>query len=170
MTTYRYGHDWNLSLKKPINEIDELSARRRFADGPQLSVSKVEEGRAVPDFTLILGVGGTHVRVRKYDANGSITQTFDYSFRAGEDRLFLDNYKVHVYPDDAAGPLGFMESVAHKAWVFREDGTATCREVVKPAPDARITQYRNFDVSGHWRSRPAFGDWDTFGDHPEPGA
>lgn len=167
--TYRYGHTWNVRRGHPVEEVDEVGARALFESGPQLSVSRIEEGQTVPDYTLILGVEGSHVRVRRYDANGSITETFDYSFREGEERLFLDNYKVYVYPDDAASPQSFMDSVAHKAWVFREDGTATCREVVKPAPDARITEYRDLDVSGNWRARPAFGDWDAFGEHPEPG-
>lgn len=167
--TYRYGRDWNIELKKPINEIDEQAAAQRLQDGPQLSVSKISEGRTVPDYTLVLGVDGSHVRVRKYDQNGSVLEVFDYSFVEGDERLFMDNYKVYVYPDEASTPQTFSQSVAHKSWVFRTDGTATCREVVKPMPDARVTEYQDVDVSGNWRDRPAFGDWDRFGEHPEPG-
>lgn len=167
--TYRYGRDWNVELKKPIGEIDEAAARQRFADGPQLAVSRIADGQSVPDYTLILGVDGSHVRVRKYDVNGSVTEVFDYSFVEGEERLFMDNYKVYVYADDASTPQAFNQSVAHKAWVFRQDGTATCREVVKPMPDARVSEYRDLDVAGNWRARPAFGDWDRFGEQPEPG-
>lgn len=166
--TYRYGRDWNVELKKTISEIDESAARQRFVDGPQLAVSRVADGESVPDYTLVLGAGGSHVRVRHYDANGSVVEVFDYSSVDGDDRLFMDNYKVYVYADEATTPQTFNQSVAHKAWVFGPDGTATCREVVKPMPDARISKYRDLDVSGNWRARPAFGDWDRFGEHPEP--
>lgn len=166
--TYRYGHTWNADLSKPVKETDEAGARRLWESGPQVSVSRIEDGRAVPDYTLVLGPGGSHVRVVRYDVNGSTSETFDYSFRKGEDRLFLDNYKVYVYRDGADGPQTFLESVAHRSWVFREDGTATSREVVKPAPGARISEFRDLDLRGHWRARPAFGEWDGFGKHPEP--
>jgi hypothetical protein len=167
--TYRYGHDWNVRMSQPIDEIDEAAARDRFVSGPQLSVSKVpEDGAAVPVYTLVLGPGGGHVRVARYDANGSVVETYDYSHVEGEERLFLDNHKAYVYADDAAGPQRFSQSRAHKAWVFRPDGTATCREVVKGIDDARVSEYHELDVSGHWRERPAFGDWDVFGEAPEP--
>lgn len=166
--TYRYGLKWNVRRGHPVEEIDEAAARTRFETGPELSVSRVAEGRTVPDYTLALGPGGSHVRVLRYDENGSTVEIFDYAQREGEDRLFLDNYKVYVYEEDATRPRTFSQAVAHKAWVFREDGTATCREVVKPMPDARITEYRDLDVTGNWRDRPAFGDWDRFGDHAEP--
>lgn len=167
--TYRYGLKWNVRRGHPVEEIDEATARERFATAPQLSVTRIAEGQQVPDYTLTLGPEGSHVRVVTYDENGSVVEVFDYAFVEGDDRLFMDNYKAYVYPDGATKPLSFMESVAHKAWVFREDGTATCREVVKPMPDARISEYRDLDVSGNWRVRPAFGDWDLYGEHPEPG-
>lgn len=167
--TYRYGLKWNVRRGHPVEEIDEATARDRFATTPQMSVTRVAEGRHVPDYTLVLGPGGSHVRVVRYDENGSTVEVFDYSFREGEDRLFMDNYATYVYEEGATTPRTFSQSVAHKSWVFREDGTATCREVVKPMPDARISEYRDLDVSGHWRARPAFGDWDLYGEHPEPG-
>lgn len=166
--TYRYGRDWHKDQQRPIQEIDEAEARRRFVDGPQLSVSRVSQGQGVPDYTLILGADANHVRVRHYDAQGSIVQTLDWTTLPGEERLFMNGYSVHVYADEATGPQAFHQSVAHKTWVFRPDGTVTCREVVKPVPDARVTEYRDVDVSGNWRERPAFGDWDRFGEHPAP--
>ena len=167
--TYRYGQNWNAGRGRPGLEIDEATARQRFDDGPFFSVSRLAEGRTVPDYTLVLQPGGSHVRVNRYDDNGSTVEVFDYSQREGQDRLFMDNYKLYVYPDDKTGPRTFTESLAHKAWVFREDGTATCRETVKGMPEARISEYRDLDMSGHWRARPAFGEWDSFGDQPEPG-
>lgn len=169
MMTYRYGTDWNIRLHQPIDEIGEPAARERFQTGPQVSVSKVDAGAgAVPAYTLILGPGGSHVRVRLYDAQGSVVETYDYSQVEWEERLFLDNYKQWVYPDDAAGPQRFSRSVAHKAWVFRQDGTATCRERVKGTPQDRVSEHRDLDLAGHWRDRPTFGDWDSFGEQPEP--
>lgn len=167
--TYRYGHTWHAKLKKPTSEIDESTARQRFADGPQLAVSRVAGGADVPDFTLLLGVDGSHVRVQRYDANGSVVEIYDYSFVDGDERLFMSNYTVYVYADEASTARTLGQAVAHKSWVFWQDGTATCREVVKPIPDARISHYRDLDVSGHWRARPSFGDWDGYGEHPEPG-
>lgn len=169
--SYRYGRDWNVRLREPVDEIDEATARQRFVDGPQLSVSRMGERGAVPDYTLILGAGGGHVRVRVYDDNGSVVETFDWAAgddQAADDQLFLSNYKVYVYPEGATRPQTFRNAVAHKAWVFWPDGTATCREVVEPVPEARVTEYRDLDVAGHWRARPAFGDWDRFGQHPAP--
>lgn len=78
------------------------------------------------------------MRVRKYDPKGSVVEVFDYSFVEGEEQLFMDNYKVYVYADEASTPQTFSQSVAHKSWVFRPDGTR--------------------------------GDWDRFGEHPEPQA
>lgn len=167
--SYRYGHDWNTRMLQPIREMSEAAARKAFEAKPQVSVSKVEEG-GVPEYTLILGTGGQHVRVRKYDSQGSVVESYDYSSVEGDDRLFLNNYSTWVYADDARGPQGFMDSKAIKAWVFRQDGTATCRETVDGIEEARITEYRDLDVSGHWRPRPQWGDWDSFGLHPEPGA
>ena len=89
--TYRYGTDWNIRLHQPIDEIGEPAARERFQTGPQVSVSKVDAGAgAVPAYTLILGPGGSHVRVRLYDAQGSVVETYDYSQVEWEERLFLD--------------------------------------------------------------------------------
>lgn len=167
--TYRYGWIWNSRLGRPAEEMAEAQARERYRKGPQLSVSRVADGQTVPDFTLILGPDGSHVRIMLYDANGSTTEVFDYSAVAGDERLFLDNYKVYVYADQARSAQTFSKSAAHKAWVFRPDGTATCREVVKPLPDARVSHYRDLDVTSHWRPRPGFGEWDSFGEHPEPG-
>lgn len=165
---YRYGHDWNVRRRHPVDEVDEATARRRFDEGPQVAVSRLDDGGSVPVYTLILGPRGGHVRVRRYDANGSVVETYDYSEVDGEDRLFLDNYKRWVYADGATGPQRFSQCVAHTSWVFRLDGTATCREVVKGLPEARVSEYRDVDVSRHWRDRPAFGAWDPFGEHPEP--
>lgn len=95
-------------------------------------------------------------------------EVYDYSVVDGDDRLFMDNHKLYVHTDEASTAQTFSQSVAHKGWVFRQDGTATCREVVKLMPDARISEYGDLDVSGHWRGRPAFGDWDGYGEHPEP--
>ena len=167
--TYRYGLKWNVRRGHPVEEIDEVTARDRFQVGPQFSVSRVTQGRTVPDYTLSMQPGGAQLRVLKYDPEGSIAEIFDYSERDGRGGLFMHGYATYVYPDDEIGPRTLSQSVAHKSWVFREDGTATCREVVKPVPDARISEYRGLGVSGHWRSRPEFGDWDSFGDHPEPG-
>lgn len=166
--TYRYGLKWNVRRGHPVEEIDEATARERFREGPQFSVSRITHGRTVPDYTLSMQPGGTHLRVLKYDEFGSTVEIFDFSEREGDDRLFMNGYAVYVYPDDETRPRTFSQAVAHKSWVFREDGTATCREVVKPQPDARISEYRDLDVSGHWRERPAFGEWDGFGEHPEP--
>ncbi len=167
--TYRYGHDWNVRMAQPIYEIDEPAARERFLTGPQLSVSKVpDESTAVPAYTVVLGPGGSHVSITLYDSNGSVVETYDYSQVEGEERLFLDNYKVYVYADDARGPQRFSQSAAHKAWVFRPDGTGTCREVVRGIEDARVSSYQDLDVSRHWRVRPTFGDWDGFGQTPQP--
>lgn len=47
--TYRYGLKWNVRRGHPVEEIDEAVARQKFADGPQLSVSKITDGRSVPD-------------------------------------------------------------------------------------------------------------------------
>ncbi len=167
--TYRYGSGWNVRLKKPKEEFDEATARQCFAQGPMFAVSRVAEGQDVADFTLHVAAEGSHVRVQRYDANGSVVEVYDYAYVDGDDRLFMDNYKLYVYADDARTTRTFSQSVAHKSWVFRKDGTATCREVVKPLPDAKISQYRDLDVSGHWRARPSFGDWDGYGEHPEPG-
>lgn len=167
--TFRYGLKWNVRRGRPVEEIDEAAARVRFLVGPEFSVSRVTQGATVPDYTLRVLPEGSHVRVEKYDKFGSTIEVFDFSQREGEDRLFMDNYTSYVYAEDVTSPRTFSQSVAHKSWVFREDGTATCREVVKPLLDARITEYRDLDLSGHWRARPTFGDWDRFGEHPEPG-
>lgn len=167
--TFRYGHDWNTRMLQPIREMTEKAARAAFERKPQVSVSKVGEG-GVPEYTLVLGTGGQHVRVYRYDASGSVVECFDYSQVEGDDRLFLDNYATWVYADDAVGPQDFPESKAYKAWLFRHDGTARCRETVKGLEEARISEYRDLDVSGHWRDRPQWGEWDSFGLHPEPAA
>lgn len=166
--THRYAQGWNVRLRQPIDEIDEATARRRFADGPQLAVIRLTGEHAVPDYTLTVAAGGEHVRVQRYDAHGSVVETFDYSSVPGEERLFLDNHKSYVYSDGATGPQRFSQSTAHKAWVFRTDGTATCRAVVKGIAEARVSSYHQLEVSGHWRERPDFGDWDSFGEAPEP--
>lgn len=168
--TFRYGHDWNIRLRQPVDEVDEAVARRRFEKGPQVCVSPMVEAGVAPRYALILGPGGSHVRVRCLDVHGSVVDVYDYSQVEGDDRLFLDNYKQYVYAEDAREAQTFSQSKAHKAWVFRQDGTATCRETVKGMEEVRISEYRDLDVSGHWRERPVFGDWDRFGLHPEPGA
>lgn len=166
--SYRYGRDWNIRLLQPIAEIDQQEAERCFETSPQLSVSRLRADRAVPDYTLVMGAGGDHVRVRVYDDNGSIVESFDWGQVSESDKLFLMNYKVWVYAEDSSGPRTFSQSAAHKAWVFRQDGTATCRETIKGMPEVKITHYRDLDMSGHWRERPVWGDWDRFGEHPEP--
>ncbi|OLT39923.1 hypothetical protein BJF86_06710 [Serinicoccus sp. CNJ-927] len=82
--------------------------------------------------------------------------------------MFLDNHKVWVYGDDVSEPQSFKDSVAHKAWVFFQDGTANCRDTIKGMPEVKITRYRDLDMSGRWRERPAWGDWDRFGEQPKP--
>lgn len=166
--SYRYAQGWNVRLRQPIDEMDEPTARQHFDEGAQLAVLGTSDGQVTPDFTLIVGSGGGHVRVQRYDAAGSVSEIFDYSSVPEEERLFLDNYKLYVYSDGATGPQRFSQSVAHRAWVFRTDGTATCRAVVKGIADARVSSYHQLDVSGHWRERPDFGDWDSFGEAPEP--
>lgn len=168
--SFRYGYDWNIRLRQPVDEVDEASARRRFEEGPQVCVSPTVEGGLAPSYALILGPGGSHVRVRCLDANGSVVDVYDYSQVEGDQRLFLDNFTQYVYADEAQGPQRLSQSKAHKSWVFRQDGTATCRETVKGIEQARISEYRDLDVSGHWRDRPQWGEWDSFGLHPEPRA
>ncbi|WP_143553951.1 hypothetical protein [Serinicoccus sp. CUA-874] len=58
--------------------------------------------------------------------------------------------------------------MGNKGWVFRQDGTADCREAIKGLPEVKITRYSDLDMSGHWRERPVWGDWNRFGEHPEP--
>lgn len=168
--SYRYGHNWNTRLRQPIDEVDETTARRRFEEGPQVSVSRLADGAVVPDYTLVLGTAGSHVRVRLFDENGSIVESYDWAEVEGEDRLFLTDYWVWVYAEDATEPQTFSQSRANKAWLFRPDGTARSRESIKGHPEVRIREYQDMDMSGHWRDRPAFGEWDSFGELPEPGA
>lgn len=164
---FRYGSKWNNRLQCPIDEIGEAAARERGFAG-WTSVTRMSDTGRNPKYTILVGPNASHVRVHRYDAAGSVIESYDWGEVPGRPELFLDNHKVWVYGDDVSEPQGFKDSVAHKAWVFFQDGTATCRETIKGMPEVKITRYRDLDMSGHWRERPAWGDWDRFGEHPEP--
>lgn len=84
--TFLYGRDWHPTLRKPIAQVDETQARRRWRSGPPFSVSSVPQpGSAqVPDYTLVLGPEGEFVKTYRYNTGGSLTSI--YTFRPLEER------------------------------------------------------------------------------------
>lgn len=166
---YRYGHDWNSFTREPVDEISEEQARRQWGSGPEFSVSRLQDGQQVPDWTLVLGPEGDYVRVTRYDAHGSVLEVWHFKRQESEqEKVFLAQLTTYVYRDDATRVQDFGESVAHKTWRFWPDGRARCRETISSEPQARVTQYRDVDVSAFWAPAPTFGDWDRWGDTPEP--
>lgn len=154
-------------MMQPVEEITEQTARERF-DHEHVSVTRLQDESSVPDYTVVTAPAGRHVRVYLYNVDGSTTEQFDWAEVDGETRLFLTGYGTWVYPEGRVGPQGFSESLGNKGWVFRQDGTADCREAIKGLPEVKITRYSDLDMSGHWRERPVWGDWNRFGEHPEP--
>lgn len=100
---YRYGRDWHAHLRQPMDEITEDDARRRWQEGPAFSVSRLQEGADVPDWTLVVRPGGDYLKVSRYDSTGSTTQVEHFSREEGGDGLFLSQVTTHVYADDATG-------------------------------------------------------------------
>lgn len=117
----------------------------------------------MPDWTLILSPGGDYVRVTRYDEHGSTVEVEHFSQEEGGDGLFLAQLTTYVYVEDAAGIQDFRDSVAHKTWRFWPDGRARCRETITSQPEARVTKYRDVEVSSFWVPAPTFGDWDRWG-------
>ncbi|WP_298751876.1 hypothetical protein [uncultured Serinicoccus sp.] len=170
--TYRYGRDWHPVLRKPIQEISEAQARKRFTDGPSLSVSRVTDpsGGVVPDYTLTINPEGMYVGTVFYDSFGS--QVKHYHFYEQADRpgeLFLSGVTVHVYQDDQTTWLSLRDSTAHTAFTFKPDGWARSYLAVTGEPAAKVEEFTGVDVSAHWVPMITFGDGDRFGEHREPG-
>lgn len=166
---YRFGRDWNSFTREPIDEITEEQAGRRWVEGPAFSVSRVREGEVVPDWTLVVRPGGDYLKISRYDEHGSTVQVQHLSQEEGGDGLFLAQLTTYVYAEDATGVQDFTDAVAHKIWRFWPDGRARCRETITSQPQARVTEYRDVDVSPLWvGATPTFGDWDRWGDMPEP--
>lgn len=165
---HRFGRDWNSFTGQPISEISEDQARERWENGPAFSVSRVGDGRRVPDWTLVVRPGGDYLKVSRYDENGSTVEVRHFSDEEGGEGLFLSQLTTYVYADDADRPQSFREAVAHKIWQFWPDGRARCRETITSQPQARVTEYRDVDVSSLWAPAPTYGDWDRWGDMPDP--
>ncbi|WP_131104119.1 hypothetical protein [Ornithinimicrobium sufpigmenti] len=165
---YRFGRDWNSFTGEPIDEISEEQVRERWEKGPAFSVSRIGDGHRVPDWTLIVRPGGDYLKVSRYDENGSTVEVRHFSEEEGGDGVFLSQLTTYVY-EDADRPQSFSEAVAHKIWQFWPDGRARCRETITSQPQARVTEYRDVDVSPLWvGATPTFGDWDRWGDLPDP--
>ncbi|WP_122260693.1 hypothetical protein [Ornithinimicrobium cerasi] len=167
--TYRYGRDWHGKLRKPMQEITEAQARKRFTDGPHLSVSRVDAAGEVPDYTLVLQPGAAYVRSSRYDGHGREVSV--YHFREQDDHpgeLFLEEVTVRVYPDGEERWLDVAGSKAHTTVTFRPNGWARARFAVPGLDQARVEEFTGVDVSGHWVQRPEFGDWDGLGEAREP--
>ena len=160
---YHYGYDWNSFTREPIDEITECQALKQWEKGPEFSVSRLQDGAFVPDWTLILSPGGDYVRVTRYDEHGSTVQVEHFSQEEGGAGLFLAQLTTYVYRDEAVRVQDFMDAVAHKIWRFWPDGRARCRETITSQPQARVTEYRDVDVSSFWVPAPTFGDWDRWG-------
>lgn len=166
--TYLFGLKWHDQLRQPIRPIDEATARQRW-DTAQVSVSKVSEQGAVPEYTLVHQPGDTYLGVTFYNEHGS--QTINYDFRPQPDRpdeLFLEGVSVRVYPDGQDRYLDLRSSTAHTTLLFRPNGYARSRFVVTGEPEARIDEFTGVDVSTHWIPRPVYGDWDRLGRRREP--
>lgn len=165
---YRFGRDWNPFTGRPIDEISAEQTRRRWEKGPAFSVSRVGDERGVPDWTLVVRPGGDYLKVSRYDEHGSIVEVRHFRQEEGGEGVFMSQLTTYVYPDDAQGPRSFTEAVAHKIWQFWPDGRARCRETITSQPQARVTEHRGVDVSGLWEPAPVYGDWDRWGDLPDP--
>lgn len=168
--THRYGRDWAPPVGRPVEEIDEAEARRRYETGEeQVSVSRVGAVGAVPDHTVVAAPAGTDLRVERYDAAGSVVDLEHWKPVPGREGLFLSNLSRYVYREGTTGPQSMRDAVAIKAWTFWPDGRGRCRETVKGLPAPRISQYKDLDVSDFWRDRPAFDDLEAFAELPPPG-
>ncbi|WP_298751873.1 hypothetical protein [uncultured Serinicoccus sp.] len=170
--TYRYGRDWHPVLRKPIQEISEAQARKRFTDGPSLSVSKVgnPSGGVVPLYTLKINPAGMYVGAVFYDEFGSEVKSYHFDedgARPGD--LFLREVVLTVYPDGQDKWLSLRDSKAHRSLLFQPDGRASSYLAVTGEPAAKVEEFTGVDVSAHWVPMITFGDWDRFGEHREPG-
>ncbi|GAA4884837.1 hypothetical protein AVL62_13955 [Serinicoccus chungangensis] len=169
---YRYGQRWHGKLRKPIGEITEAEAERRFTHGPFFSVSRVDDlsGGAVPDFTLSIDPDGMYVGSVFYDEFGSEVKKYHFDEEAGRPgHLFLREVVVTVYPDGQDKWLSLRDSKAHRSLLFQPDGRARSYLAVKGEPAAKVEEFTGVDVSAHWVPMITFGDWDRFGEHREPG-
>ncbi|MFK5689098.1 hypothetical protein ACI3EY_05485 [Ornithinimicrobium sp. LYQ92] len=168
---YRYGRDWHGVLRKPIQEITEAQARKRFAAGPSFSVSKVStaDAKVVPEFTLQINPDGFYLGVAFYDEFGSEVRAYHFAEQPERpEELFLTGVTVRVYPDGQDRWLDLHQAAAHTTFTFRPNGWARSRLVVQGQDEARVQEFTGVDVSAHWVDRPEFGDWDRFGVAREP--
>lgn len=165
---YRFGDSWNGFTGKPVDEIGEEQARRRWEKGPAFSVTRVSRAHNVPDWTLVVGPGGEYLEVSRYDENGSIVEVRHFGLEEGGEGVFLSQVTTYVHADDAYGPQAFTEAVAHTIWQFWPDGRARRLQTITSQPTARVTEYRDMDVSALWEPAPVYGDWDRWGDMPDP--
>lgn len=160
---YRFGRDWNSFTGAPIDEIGDEEVRQRWEKGPAFSVSRIGEGQRVPEWTLVVRPGGDYLKVSRYDENGSTVEVQHFSEEQGGEGVFLSQLTTYVYDDDTDRPQSFIQAVAHKIWQFWPDGRARCRETIASQPQARVTEYRDVDVSSFWVPAPRFGDWERWG-------
>lgn len=160
---YRYGREWNPWTREPIDEITEDQARQRWQNGPAFSVSRLGDEAQVPDWTLVVRPGGDYVKVEHYDPDGSVVEVQHWNRERGGDGLFLAQLTTYVYVGGATTTQDLMDAVAHRTWRFWPDGRARCRETITSQPAARVSEYREVDVSSHWVPAPTFGEWDRWG-------
>lgn len=168
---YLYGVNWHEQLRKPIKEMTEAAARKRFQTGPQLCVAAGPDLQAgmVPDFMLLIGAEGQAVRTQFFDEHGSVDTM--YAFEVPDldqpDRMFLHQVTLWLYPDEPR-VHSFDQSIATTTLRFTPEGEARRRMTATGAPQARVSRYQDVDVSAHWAPRITFGDWQEFGRRREP--
>lgn len=164
---YLYGTAWHTSGRFPIDPLSAAEAEKKWATGPQVSVSAGDglvEG-AVPAYTLKMSANAEDVDLQRYDAAGSVVQAYAWQTIGG--RLFLSDVTEYLYPDDGENHEQ-NESIGTRIYYFKPTGYARLRTQV-PGQPAKVEEFTDVDVSSHWREPIGWGDWDDIGTS-EPGS
>jgi len=123
---YIYGWAWHEQGRFPVEGLDEAQAKKKWAKGPQVSVSAGEdlvEGK-VPAYTLSMSARAEAVDVYLYDAEGSVVSVLGW--RSVDERLFLTDVIEYLYPED--GDFHEQdECLANRQYLFKPDGYAGLR-------------------------------------------
>jgi hypothetical protein len=161
---YLYGWSWHDEDRHPIDGLTEDEARKAWEDGPQLGVAAgedLEPGR-VPAYSLEMNAHAEDVRVKHYNAEGSIEAVLDYGTFEG--RLFLEQATEYLYPDDGEFHTAFG-STAIRMYFFKPDGHAELRTRMRETEVETVEEFDGVDVSDHWLDPLEWGDWDRIGRH-----